>query len=357
MKFERYRSIAAAKYNPTTLLGVGPMSKLCVDATIELANFLQVPMQIIASRRQIECAEFGGGYVNGWSTEDFAKYVRAQDTGDWIMLARDHGGPWQGTDESDLDYATAIERAKRSYAVDIASGFDVIHLDPSLKDRTLADIERDIEKLFSHCEEIPGEVVYECGTEETNGKTTKIEDFARFVEFCSELDSKVKFVVGQTGTHVKESRNVGVFDAAQALALAKLCHAQNLLLKEHNLDYVPADVLKAHKTCQVDSANVAPEFGLVETRRLLAMLKKYGKRKMLKRFQDLALQSKKWEKWVISDLDDTEKSVIAGHYVLAHPDVKEMYESLNKEIGFDDAVKNDIKGAILKYLRPFGWVW
>ena len=37
-----------------TLLGVGPMSLNCVDASIELSNKFNVPIILIASRRQID---------------------------------------------------------------------------------------------------------------------------------------------------------------------------------------------------------------------------------------------------------------------------------------------------------------
>ena len=37
-----------------TLLGVGPMSLNCVDAAIELANDHEIPILLIASRRQID---------------------------------------------------------------------------------------------------------------------------------------------------------------------------------------------------------------------------------------------------------------------------------------------------------------
>ena len=58
-----------------TLLGVGPVSVNCVDATIELANEHDVPILMIASRRQIDSEDFGGGYVNNWTTGEFARYV------------------------------------------------------------------------------------------------------------------------------------------------------------------------------------------------------------------------------------------------------------------------------------------
>ena len=40
--------------NKSTLLGVGPMSLNCVNATIELANENNIPLMMIASRRQID---------------------------------------------------------------------------------------------------------------------------------------------------------------------------------------------------------------------------------------------------------------------------------------------------------------
>ena len=47
----------------------------CVDASIELANDHEIPLMLVASRRQIDSEEFGGGYVNNWTTDDFANYL------------------------------------------------------------------------------------------------------------------------------------------------------------------------------------------------------------------------------------------------------------------------------------------
>ena len=62
-----------------TALGVGPMSKNCVDSTIELSNKYNIPIMLIASRRQIDSEFFGGGYVNKWSTKIFSEYVKKND--------------------------------------------------------------------------------------------------------------------------------------------------------------------------------------------------------------------------------------------------------------------------------------
>ena len=70
----------------STLLGVGPMSLNCVDASIEIANEYNVPLMMIASRRQIDCKELGGGYVNNWNTEEYSEYIKKYDKKNNIIL-------------------------------------------------------------------------------------------------------------------------------------------------------------------------------------------------------------------------------------------------------------------------------
>ena len=117
-----------------TLLGVGPMSKNCVDASIEVANEYNIPLMLIASRRQIDSNESGGGYVNNWTTEKFSEYVKTHDKNKNIILCRDHGGPWQNDYEKNdkLDLSEAMESAKKSFLTDIKSDFQIIHIDPTI---------------------------------------------------------------------------------------------------------------------------------------------------------------------------------------------------------------------------------
>ena len=82
-----------------TLLGVGPMSLNCVKAAIALSNNYLFPIMLIASRRQVDSAEHGGGYVNNWTTNEYADFVKLADKKNTVILARDHGGPWQNNTE------------------------------------------------------------------------------------------------------------------------------------------------------------------------------------------------------------------------------------------------------------------
>jgi tagatose-1,6-bisphosphate aldolase non-catalytic subunit AgaZ/GatZ len=340
------------------LLGIGPMSKNTVDAILDAVNVLKVPIQIIASRRQIDCEELGGGYVNNWTTETFAKYVRAHDTAGTIMLCRDHGGPWQGAGEDKLSPNKAFEKACISYEADIRAGFDVIHLDPSLHNRPLATIKHDVERLLTFCEGVSGSsnVTYECGTEETNGQITDSDAFEDFVRFCAKLSPKIKFCVGQTGTLVKETRNVGIYDNTKARELVNICNTYGMLLKEHNLDYAHDEVLKDHHHAGIHSVNIAPEFGVLETIKLLELLDTHKLKKERKRFIQIAHNSKKWVKWLISEHTDEYKAIICGHYVFTDPEVMDIKNLLSEKMYLDDVLKTELTCRLLKYLKDFRWL-
>ena len=133
-----------------TLLGVGPMSKNCVDATIELADKYKTPLMLIASRRQIDSEQFNGGYVENWTTEQFAEYVFKIDKNKNIILARDHGGPWQNEIEvnKNMNLDDAMKSAKSSYKADIDAGFHILHIDPSVDIHSQPNIDQILERIY-----------------------------------------------------------------------------------------------------------------------------------------------------------------------------------------------------------------
>ena len=83
----------------TTSLCIGPVSKNCVDAVLEITDELNVPITLVFSRNQIETKKLGHGYVNNWTTEEFSKYISNKNSKQNIILARDHGGLWQNDSE------------------------------------------------------------------------------------------------------------------------------------------------------------------------------------------------------------------------------------------------------------------
>jgi tagatose-1,6-bisphosphate aldolase non-catalytic subunit AgaZ/GatZ len=371
--------------NRATLLGVGPMSVNCVDAAIELANEYEVPIMLIASRRQIDSEEFGGGYVNNWTTQEFARYVIDHDKKGKILLARDHGGPWQNTKEKDqrLSLRRAIESAKSSYRADISAGFQVLHIDPSVDIHGHPDVDEVLERVFDlyeYCwcqaQQMGQEIIFEIGTEEQSGSTNSQEELDYTLNaiqrFCKKNTlPQPTFVVIQCGTRVMETRNVGSFDTPVRVAnelpaeiqlpkMIEICNRYGIFMKEHNTDYLSDKALQWHPRLGIHAANVAPEFGVAETKALLSVLESNGLQSLADRFLQVAYESKKWDKWMLKDTKatDRDRSVIAGHYVFSNTECIELKAQASmvlagKGIMLEQHLKNEVKQSILRYLRNF----
>lgn len=368
-----------------TLLGAGPMSKNCVDSTIELANLHDIPILMVASRRQIESSEFGGGYVNNWSTEKFSNYVSDQDKKGKIILSRDHAGPWQNTIEQEEKYGLrhAMESAKKSIQTDIEHGFQVIHLDPSTSIFDKPDFAEILDRLFELYEfcwtvarQAGKEIAIEIGAEEQTGGANTSEELeyilSKMFAFCDkEHLPKPMFVVIQTGTRVMEMRNVGTFDsplrikgelpaAIQVPKLIEICNKYGIWMKQHNTDYLSEEALSWHPKLGIHAANVAPEFGVVESKALLDLFEMSGKKQLLNRFIEIAVASGKWKKWMIPDSpsSDVDKALISGHYVFSSPEFAEMKAQFAAEVSsqgidVDSFLKVRITQSLVKYLRLF----
>ncbi|HJZ23212.1 MAG TPA: class II D-tagatose-bisphosphate aldolase, non-catalytic subunit [Candidatus Babeliales bacterium] len=368
-----------------TLLGVGPMSKNCVDAAIDLANEYEIPIMLIASRRQIDAEVFGGGYVNNWSTERFAQYVIDRDKKGKIILARDHGGPWQNSLEKEerLSLKRAMDFAKTSFKVDIESGFEIIHIDTSVDifgSPSMEEILLRLFELYEFCWEIARkynrEILFEIGTEEQNGNVNSSEELEYIIyqvtQFCNNNHLPMpSFVVAQTGTKVMETRNVGSFDSPfrivdelpseiQIPKIIDICNKHHIYLKEHNADYLSEEALSWHPKLGIHAANVAPEFGVTETKAFLSLLHTHNLEDLSKQFIQLVNTSKKWEKWMLpnSTAGEKEKAIIAGHYMFADArfiEVKKaaQIELQSKNIDIDEYLKMAIKQSILRYLKNF----
>lgn len=371
-----------------TLLGVGPMSVNCVDAAIELSNENEIPLLLIASRRQIDSQKFGGGYVNNWTTEEFANYVFDRDKKSNILLARDHGGPWQSLKEveSGLSLRQAMNSAKSSYAADIEAGFQVIHIDPSIDIHARPDIDAVLDRIFdlyefcwSEAQRRNQEIIFEIGTEEQSGSTNSQEELDYTLKavknFCSKNNMpQPTFVVIQCGTRVMEMRNVGSFDSPVRVAdeipaeiqlpkMIEICNAHGIFMKEHNTDYLSDEALQWHPRLGIHAANVAPEFGVAETKAFLDILETNGFHEIAEKFLGFAYDSKKWKKWMLPNTvaTDRDRSIIAGHYIFSSDEFKELkiaasVELEKKGLYLDTHLKNRVKKSIQRYIYNFGLV-
>ncbi len=387
-----------------TLLGIGPMSEVVIRATLELGRDMKFPVILIASRNQIDLAELGGGYVMGWDQRAFSHAVRkiAGEVGfdGLLYMCRDHGGPWQRDNEKydKLPAGEAMRRAKASYLADLEAGFNLLHIDPT-KDPHCSGtvpletvIARTVE-LMDYTEEQAqrlnlSAVSYEIGTEETAGGLISPDAFEKFIaDLFKELDQRglphPAFIVGQTGTLVRMNRNVGSFDAKSARKLCEIARKYGLGFKEHNADYLALDLLEMHPELDITGANVAPEFGLVETTALLDLARK--EQQAINRkpglepsnfaslIQNAALKCGRWKKWLVEeDAHLTEKdiaqmpdkleevTIVCGHYVFNQEDIREARRKLYANLvalkitdSPERKVVDAVKKAIMRYVEAF----
>ena len=224
------------KKSTLPIVGIGPMSKTCVENVFKYSHKNNRPLFLIATRRQIEAECLGRGYVNNWTTEQFSKYILAlkkKYPKNVVYICRDHGGPWQGNNETSLNYKEALNRSLISFKTDILCNFDILHIDPSTHPKTkltYKTVVSRIKKILLYChnfaEKCNKKIEFEVGTEETSGCITNLNEFQKFIEeinlFCKvKMINKPLFVVGQTGSLVKELRQVGKFN---------LDNTKNLLL-------------------------------------------------------------------------------------------------------------------------------
>ena len=367
-----------------TLLGAGPMSKFSIDAIIELSNFYNLPIAMIPSRRQVECRELGGGYVENWSTEEFAQYVKLNDKRGNVLLSRDHCGPWQ-LEKLDINglpntLEEEMKLVKISIEADIKSGFDLIHLDPSLGFKYGLDkneVREIVYELMNFCETIKtSEILYEIGTEEqVYSSSEDVESELKVI--LNDLKNKALpapiFYVHQTGTKVAERRNVGNFDnpldskgylpaSFNLPRVTKLCELNGVWLKEHNADYMSDGALRWHRRFGIHAANVAPEFGYIETQTIINLASMTSSDDLVKIMVDKVNALGKWKKWMLenSESNQFEKMLIAGHYHFSeawHLEWRsELRERLKKiDIDLDQYVYQAVKKSINRYLECFGY--
>jgi len=312
-------------------LFIGPMSKNIVDAILEYANTNNVQIGIIPSRRQIEKE---GGYVNNWTTKDFCEYIKSKS--DKILLVRDHCGPLQGNVEDD-----GIESFKED-----CKYFDVVHIDVWKKHKNyLEGLNATADLIMLGFSENPN-LYYEIGTEEAIRPFTpeELDNLISDLKFKlpSNVYDKIKFAVIQSGTALKGNKNIGSYDNSRLIKMLEVVKKHNLVSKEHNGDYIKDDILNDKFNCGLQTINVAPEFGQLETK---VILDEIGDNlELLNKFYQICYDSKRWVKWVSSDFVPSENKLelinICGHYVFSNPDFIEIKKLLSNNI--DEKIKTKI---------------
>ena len=295
-------------------LFVGPMSKEIVDLEIEYSN--KSPLGLIPSRRQVENT---GGYVNNWTTKSFANYVKSSKAN--VTIVRDHGGPLQGSQP---------DNGLESLREDIGSGFDLVHIDPWKESKTdLEGIKKTVELIEFSCD-LSDTCRFEVGTEASiyPYDESTLEMLLRTLEKkLGENFSRVDYAVVQSGVQISGTKNIGQYNPGRLREMTKICKKFGVVSKEHNGDYLSQEEIKSRVQNGLQCINIAPEFGVIQTKELVKCLtqKEYVK------LANACLMAKKYEKWLPVDQEPTAKIIteVSGHYVFADTEISEIIDRHN----------------------------
>jgi D-tagatose-1,6-bisphosphate aldolase subunit GatZ/KbaZ len=300
---------------------IGPMSLNIVNVAMKF-NKRVAPVGLIASRRQVD---WWGGYVNKWTTETFANYVREWDSS--MLVCRDHGGPKQGCgpDSDDLDDGKLSLTHDCKYC-------DIIHIDPWKDCQSIEEGSEKTAELLRLCHQINPNVYYEIGTEEAIYPmgAFQLGDFVDGVKerVGDEIFSKVFYIVIQSGTRLSQGKNIGSYDPDRLRRMTATVRRFGKSSKEHNGDWIDNEELRDKFCGGLDAINIAPEFGQLETEAYLHFLQDDPQFK-----HDLfwlCYNSNRWKKWVPANYEPVDKEgkiqvpmeeliKICGHYQFSSP--------------------------------------
>lgn len=312
-------------------LYIGCVSRNTIDATIEYCNENNINLGLIPSRRQVD---FDGGYIN-YTNKSLCEYVRSKT--DKVILQRDHGGPFQGK---------VIDDGLISLTDDCFN-YDLIHIDPWKKYSSFEEGMLCTKFLIERCLNINKNIKFEICTEQSI-REFKISELEKLIEECKNYN--LEYIVIQSGTSLKENTNTGIYDKNKLISCVDLVKKYNFKSKEHNGDYIQESLIKEKFSLGLDSINIAPEFGLIETECYLNELRNDSNK--LNIFYELCYNSNQWKKWINKDFDikNKEKLIkICGHYILESDLFKKEIKFKIKDL--TKIIKSSIKLKINNVLK------
>ena len=153
--------------------------------------------------------------------------------------------------------------------------------------------------------------------------------------------SNIKYAVVQSGVGIDLGKriNTGKYDEARLSEFIDVCKYWKVLSKEHNGDYLSKEEMKDKFGVGLDSINIAPEFGQLET---LCYLENIGSD--FEQFYQLCYKSRRWVKWVSKDFvpDENKEELIkiCGHYIISDMNFQRIKPNI------DDKIKTRIKNKL-----------
>jgi hypothetical protein len=353
-------------------VAIGMATPYSLDAAREVAAETGRPVIVIASRRQVDGVE--PGYV-GWNTPQWCAAAGTGRGAGGLLLARDHGGPYQHPrDLGHRDPADVMRSAREALLLDIDSGVELLHVDtsvgadgsPETPDRARQRAVELINACTAHAAAVGRRVGFEVGLEV---QEEQVADDAAFGEHMWELlgelsrygNERPLFVVAQTGTKVTGRRNTGVLarrpdaDPRRRLdRLARLVGALRSRLKAHNCDYLPGPAVTALRSCGA-WMNISPEAGVAQTTAVLHAARAARLSEVVDDFCDATLRAGHWRRWLgDGPAADDDKVATGGSYLFATPAFAALRAELDRALaGSGRSTRRIATDAVKSLIRRY----
>ena len=301
-------------------LGAGPMSKEIIEILKNYSSERNSCLMLIASRNQVDS---DSGYV--CTTSELVEQLKSMGYDENLLwLCRDHCGPYFSDLDRGLTVDEAIVRCKKTILTDMHSRFKLIHIDVSrIKDRQLDYAKELIEYALS----IDPLIHLEFGSEDNTGVdiNSSIGRIETQLEFLEQYKNNIAFFVTQTGSLTKDQQ-VGEFDVQRNKKIGEQIRKAGFLFKEHNADYFTEDDVVKRAVAQVDSLNIAPQLGKIQT----DLLKEYAPAHLWEKFSDYVYTQNYWQRWVSPGVTDKDIAVsVSGHYCFNSTEYKDITSAID----------------------------
>lgn len=328
------------------ILAIGPLSAAIIEATYTYSELHNVELMLIASRNQIDVH---GGYVNNWTTAaymQFINHMQGMYPNAKVYICRDHCGP--GFKDGIKD---DLESTYETVEADIKLGFDLIHIDLCRAELSQEDKIIESKKIMEFGRKINPRIMFEVGTDENDGcNFANTEVVESNIKSILEV-AKPEFYVLQTGSLIKEAKQVGHFEKKLVSKFHDLLLTHDIKLKEHNADYLTHGQIK-ERIGLVGAMNIAPQLGVIQTSTVLNLCLIHGI--SLEAFMRLVHEQGRWKKWSLGHLDNHYAStLVAGHYHFCHEEYQRIANQLNDHVSLNRVVVSSIMNVIDHYITAF----
>jgi tagatose-1,6-bisphosphate aldolase non-catalytic subunit AgaZ/GatZ len=326
-------------------LCVGPTTRNAVNAISEYSLKNKFNISLVATRNQIETASLGNGYVDKFNTDEFVKFI-ANKKNKYLSLSRDHCGPYIKS-KSNSNLKEEIDISKKVIEDDIKNGFQFLHIDvaecPSKKK---ADVLNELIEFSSKIKKkLAKKTKLEIGHERHGYKSS----YEQCKNFLNKINlSNVAFYALGTGSYVKENFQKGNFNYSECKKISNYLNKKNILIKDHNSDYLNIDSIYLRLMNGVGALNIQPNIAYVENSIILNMTKKFLTNRNYSQLMEEVNKEGSWEKWTNKENKEL-KFLLAGHYIQNTEIYKNTFGILKERYKIDKLIRDQIFLVLNKY--------